>query len=286
MFVAVAEELQFSRAAVRLHLPQSVVSEQVRRLEIELGLELFDRSRRAIQLTADGAAILRLARDLLGRAQAITDEAGRRVETPRVQRLGVPSGMGRRLTAILRSLALHGVTARPHAIDPARRTTMLLDGSLDAAIIRGEIRSDALWTSHVWDERIVAALPDHHPLAERAFATLPELAATPVAIVERSANPALHDLLNAALAGSGRVLTPGIPFSGIESTFAELATSRTPMWTPVFEGYEAEHSYEGMVTLPVEPALYLPSFLAVGPHITRPLRQLYVDACRSAGTQG
>src|SRR3954464_2799804 len=67
-FVAVAEELHFRRAAERLHMAQSSVSQQVRTLEAELGVALFDRNRRGASLTAAGTALLEQARGVLASA--------------------------------------------------------------------------------------------------------------------------------------------------------------------------------------------------------------------------
>jgi DNA-binding transcriptional LysR family regulator len=68
-FVAVAAELNFSRAAQRIHVVQSALSASVGRLEKELGVELFDRSKRQITLTAAGEVFLQHAREVMHTAQ-------------------------------------------------------------------------------------------------------------------------------------------------------------------------------------------------------------------------
>src|SRR4051794_19595714 len=67
-FVAVAEELHFRRAAERLHIAQPAVSEQVRKLEAELGVKLLERNQRSVALTAAGAAMLDEGRRVLSQA--------------------------------------------------------------------------------------------------------------------------------------------------------------------------------------------------------------------------
>lgn len=75
VFVAVAEELHFSRAAARVHMSQPAVSRQVTRLEAALGVALFERSHRRVELTPEGHAFLGAARDMLAAARRAVDAA-------------------------------------------------------------------------------------------------------------------------------------------------------------------------------------------------------------------
>ena len=82
-FVAVAEELHFGRAAARLHMSQSPLSRAIRELERELGLVLFVRTTRRVELTAAGSALLEHARRVLTEVDAAVDEARHAAEPDR-----------------------------------------------------------------------------------------------------------------------------------------------------------------------------------------------------------
>ncbi|MFF0312235.1 LysR family transcriptional regulator [Streptosporangium sp. NPDC004379] len=184
-FVAVAEERSFTRAAERVHISQSGVSAQIRRLERELGAELFDRSARVATLTVAGEAALGHARAALAAAGATGRAVG---EVTGLLRGRLTAGMvvGCTVTPLFEALAAF------HRAHPGVEISLLEDGSdrlvegvrtgaLDLALAGTAALPEGLETLTVVDERLVVAVPAGHALAERRRVTLAELCAYPIA---------------------------------------------------------------------------------------------------------
>lgn len=235
-FVAVAEELHFGRAATRLHLGQPAVSQQVRRLERELGLELFDRSRRTVRLTRAGVALLdegrsalRAVNDFSARARAFSD---RECDTVRI---GIGTALGDRLDHFLDALAEHGGAVRCtfQTLGVRARLDALSAGELDAALVRGAEQREGLKLVTLWYDPLVVALPRRHRLAGRPRLDLRDLADLPLRIAAREVNPVLYDTVEEACLEAGFTPLLGAPFTGLTDTLAEIGAG-ADCWTLMY----------------------------------------------------
>jgi DNA-binding transcriptional LysR family regulator len=206
-FVAVAEELHFRRAAERLYVAQPAVSEQIRKLEAELGVALFERTNRSVILTDAGSAMLDEARRVLHQAdiaqraaRSARDQAGARL------RLGyVPDALP---TSVLR--ALQQLASASPRVDVSLETGSTLslvdavrDRRLDAVVTGLPTPSNGLRTTSLGRQRVVAALPGQHALAFDPGLTLERLAPQRLVMLPRVANPAFHDAVIALCRDAG-----------------------------------------------------------------------------------
>lgn len=171
-FVAVAEECHFGRAAARLHMAQPPLSQQIRALEADLGVQLLLRTTRRVELTDAGTAYLQRAREIL----TSVDEAGheaRRVAAGSVGRLAVGC-VGSATYSLLPMLA-RGLSEELPQVDFAFRGEMLvpdqvrdlLAGDIDLALLRPPVADPVIAVRVLRRDRLVLALPAEHPLAGR-----------------------------------------------------------------------------------------------------------------------
>ena len=170
-FVAVAEELHFGRAALKLHLAQPPLSQQIRKLETILGYRLFTRSSRSVSLTAPGEIFLERARQTLKKVERDIEET-RSVGRGEVGSLHigfVGSAMLTTLPGIFRSYreAYPLVTLHLHESFTARVIEGLENRTLDAGILRDGDPVEGLTVSPIYSEPYVAVLPASHPRAKQ-----------------------------------------------------------------------------------------------------------------------
>ncbi|MEQ4207045.1 LysR family transcriptional regulator [Actinopolymorpha sp. B9G3] len=135
-FVAVTEEQSFSRAADLLGIAQPLLSRRIKTLERELGGDLFDRSRRQIEITRFGSLLLPHAQDVLRRAEQLRNVA-RSAQASAVQVLGVPPDCDPpALARVIRAAADRGVAVSVRELPAQARSDALADGSLTLALVR------------------------------------------------------------------------------------------------------------------------------------------------------
>ncbi len=206
-FLAVAQELHFGRAAARLGIAQPPLSQAIRRLEARLGVELFRRTRRHVELTDAGAVLRDEARSLLDHAARVeralrTAEAG----TAGTLRIGfVGSAAHDVLPTLLRRLrdGYPDVVVAPQELSTTAQVQAVAGGSLDAGIVRLPIAAPHVATLRLVEEPLVIALPDFHPLARRARLPLSALAGEPFVLWGRDRNPLFHDEVISACHAAG-----------------------------------------------------------------------------------
>ncbi|MFH8553772.1 LysR family transcriptional regulator [Streptomyces celluloflavus] len=207
-FVVLAEEQHFGRAAERLVMSQPPLSQAIQRLERGLGVALFDRGPRGARLTPAGRAFAEDARRLL-EAQAAAIDRVRRIASGHEGelRLGFISSLGydllprllRRTHAELPGLRLH---LSQHS--SAELLGMLHTGTLDLALVRLPVTgADQLTVRQIGVERLVAVLPERHPLAAESSLDLSELAEQEFALPKPGALPGLTQQVALACAQAG-----------------------------------------------------------------------------------
>ncbi|GGN20863.1 LysR family transcriptional regulator [Lentzea pudingi] len=222
-FVAVAEQLNFGRAAESLHIAQPVLSRQIRALETELKVQLFDRSPKGTALTQAGSQLLADARPLLAQASALL----RRVGVADTFTVGFMPGLI--VTSALRLLASRHPGLRIEVV----RTTwedqveVIQDGRVDAGYVRLPVPMDGLRVVPLFTEPRVAVIPATHRLAGK------------------------ESVLEADLSGERRVTHTGTPgIRTVEEKLEHVAmhggVAILPLSTAVF------YSREDLVHVPIE----------------------------------
>ncbi|MBC7720298.1 MAG: LysR family transcriptional regulator [Chitinophagaceae bacterium] len=200
-FVILADELHFGRAAQRLNMTQPPLTQAIAQLELVLGLSLFDRTKRRVQLTSAGAALVPQVQDLLALAAALPAHA----------QAAANGKLGRLRLAFVSTVgfALLPQWVRAFREQHPRVALELIEATGDVQLellMRGEI--DAGFVLHspgfappgfqcqrIASEPLVLALPEHHLLAKAARLSLGKVLPEPLVMFPRRIVPSLHDAI-------------------------------------------------------------------------------------------
>jgi DNA-binding transcriptional LysR family regulator len=198
-FVVLADTLHFGRAAAKLHISQPPLSRQIALLEEELGVQLFDRSTRNVELSVAGRQFLADATDILAavtraRRNALAASAGRHGELSVgfmfAAAYSVVPGLTRAYTSKFPDVELKLSESIPTLL-----TDDIRGGKIDVAIMYPPENSDGLVVREVYREPLVVALPTGHALTSRKVVAVDDLRHESFLISPRSASAYIYDTI-------------------------------------------------------------------------------------------
>jgi DNA-binding transcriptional LysR family regulator len=198
-FIAVAEELNFTRAAERLHVSQPPLSQQIKQLEEEVQVQLFERTKRWVRLTGGGRLFLEHARQVLAQVERSVF-AARRTLGGEVDRLSVASTPWANLTAFPRILRCFSEAHRQIQIEVQTLNSVLQvravkARTVDVGLMFPPPADDALQIEKLARYPLVVALPANHRLAARAQLSPGDLAGESYVMLAADVAPAYGDIV-------------------------------------------------------------------------------------------
>jgi DNA-binding transcriptional LysR family regulator len=255
-FLAVAEHLNFGRAAEALHTAQPALSQQIRKLEREVGGALFERTNRYVALTE-------LGRELVDEAQAIIESVNRlsvrlrdTSATPRGRlRLGsiAPATIGLvpRIVPSYRD-RFPDVELVPDTIALDEQVPALIERRIDVGILRGPIDDDRIWTAPIVREYYCVAVPVTHALASQPFVALAELNGSTLIWLRGARGGSFNEGALKMLREHGVRPGAAIEASEFESSYALVASD---VGLSIGSTITRRFRFEGTVYRPLVPTL-------------------------------
>jgi len=237
-FLAVAEELHFGRAAARLHISQPPLTQQIQKLELRLGVRLFDRNRRRVRLTVPGSALVEEARRILAQLE----------EAARVVKRANRGESGRIRIGCLSSVMLTPIPARfervrrglPGLLETwvemlsSDQADALRQDAIDLGFAHTPLNLGEMRSALLLREPLVAVLPASHPRANASQIRLETLARDHFVMFPRHASPLLHDMVVATCYDAG--FSPDIAHRGghyftlVSMVAKGLGVALVPRW--------------------------------------------------------
>ncbi|MFA9217837.1 MAG: LysR family transcriptional regulator [Sphingomonadaceae bacterium] len=198
-FVAVAEELSFTRAAERLHIGQPPLSHQIQMLESEVGARLLERSKRWVRLTEAGKLFLDDARRVLALSEQAVQTA-RRAERGEAGELRVGFTFSTPLTPLFATVVNRyrqrypGVTLTLHEMATLRQLDALAVRELDLGLVRPpEVAiPEGITTEVLREDPLVLVLPLDHPLAQQQAVAISDLQGLPFVMYPKNAGTGIY----------------------------------------------------------------------------------------------
>jgi LysR family hca operon transcriptional activator len=278
-FIAVAEELNFTRAAEQLHTVQPSLSQQIRRLEEIVGTPLFWREKHHLQLSAAGRVFLVEARKLLVQANEAVEAAQRaaRAESGSLAVSFAPGAEGR-FANFLHQLheSYPSVRISLRSLQSREQLEAMRNQSIDAGFMAGPVEDDEIETELVDSQKTVVILPSTHPLAKRKAVPIRKLQALPL-IKPSCLVPAYCRIIDEIEKQNGLKLKTSVEVDNWLASIHEVANGVGYSLVPEYVAYILP---KGLVARPLEmktqPMLDL--MLAYRKDNLSPALQLFISA--------
>ncbi|GEB76783.1 acetoin biosynthesis transcriptional regulator AlsR [Sporolactobacillus inulinus] len=196
-FIAVAEELHFGRAAARLQMTQPPLSKQIQQFEEEIGVPLFKRNKRHVELTTAGQLFLPEARQIIAQVNQAVDTAQRadRGEFGRLVIGFVGSATYDILPQIIREYRrkFPHVSIRLHELSTPDQVNALIGERIDVGLLHPPVSSSFIDSIPIKRGFAALSLPKNHPLAKKEHIYIEDLQDIPFILVSRDIWPGLYD---------------------------------------------------------------------------------------------
>lgn len=248
-FLALAEELNFSRAAQRLHIAQPPLSRQIRELEEHIGVRLFHRTKRQVQLTAAGKVFMT-------KAYQIMDQVEQAYLRTRLTSTGVEGeiriGFSGAVHDMMPTLQQFRKRFPKVAIylkhtNSAEQMESLLEGRLDIGVIAVPVNNSLLEVHPLPRVQFLAALPNNHPLVDRELLYLHDLADETFIMTPKSSGPLYYDMVMGMFQQARIAPNLTIQAHDLQTVLAMVASGMGVTIAPLLL-----HTYRGVVNRKLE----------------------------------
>jgi DNA-binding transcriptional LysR family regulator len=194
-FVAVAEELNFTRAAAKLRVAQPALSRQIRTLEHELEVELLERDGRAVKLTPAGQVLFEEGAAILAHYAVATQRAREAANGNPIVRVGIGFGLGEHVDRVVTRHAgsFADVHVQLEIIPSTSQNLALKRCEIDIAFLRPPVDAGYLSCHLLFEERLSALVPAVSPFTRYKVVRLSQLANIPLLLYPRSLSSGLYD---------------------------------------------------------------------------------------------
>lgn len=219
-FATLAEELHFGRAAAREHIVQSAVSQQIQRLERELGVSLVDRSRHHVRLTATGEAFLVEVRRILSQIDCAVTSARATTARSSVVRVAIGDASLDSMPQVLRLVQHKHPRVEIHQVEAGvpEQLRMLVDGRLDVGFGRASLAPADVASEVLRLDPVGVLVAETHPLACRTSAPVALLAGESLLLADQSKVPEFNQFVTEMCRTAG--FTPAVYRGTVQSMCA------------------------------------------------------------------